>query len=205
MKKTHIILSFLLIAMYSCNNQKSTQEIFSDILPGSNDGSLIITNKIMYDVPVVNEHIGDRSKNNPDWFWENLPTPEGDNFLKELLEGAKSGELKTYYYDMMGDYEIFDEIPKDSLKSFMNEYLTFRFEVLDTTSVSHKLRPVEIHLDHTNIKMLRFLEEWSMKDGQFCKKVVAVAPFFTIYHPEMEKTINSIYFWILVPSGEKQN
>ena len=38
----------------------------------------IITKKILYDVPIVNLLLEDRSENDPNWFWENLPYPSGE-------------------------------------------------------------------------------------------------------------------------------
>lgn len=173
-----LLLAFILP---SCKNESSQK---------------VITNKIMYDVPIVNEIIGDRSKNNSDWFWENLPSPEGDDYIKDLLDNAKIGKLKTAYYDMFGDYESFDEIPKDKIEDFMTEALTFNYNAYD--SLSNNFIEKNILLDYKNIKNLRFLEEWYQENGIFKKKVIAIAPVFTIEHQYMEKPINSISFWILM-------
>jgi hypothetical protein len=165
---------------------------------------LVITDKIMYDVPIVNEIIGDRSKNNPDWFWENLPTPGADDFIKTLLSDAMSGKLKTYYYDMTGNYESFDVIKDADLKTYMEDVMSYEFELVDTTVKRYKTEKIAIHLDYRNVKKLRFLEEWFIAEGEFHKRVIAVAPYFVIEYPDM-KTVNAVYFWILLDEPKKEN
>jgi hypothetical protein len=165
---------------------------------------LDVTNKIMYDVVIVNEIIGDRTKNSPDWFWENLPQPESDTFLKTLLEDAVSGKLKTYYYDMTGSYDTFDAIPSSELEAYMNDVMTYEFEIMDTTVKRYKTEQISIPLDYAKVKKLRFLEEWFIADGKFHKRVIAVAPYFVIEHPSIE-TISLVYFWILVDENKTQD
>jgi hypothetical protein len=132
----------------------------------------------MYDVVIVNEIIIDRTKNSPDWFWENLPQPGADTFLKTLLEDAVSGKLKTYYYDMTGSYDTFDAIPSSELKTYMDDVMTYEFELVDTTVKRYKTEQISIPLDYSKVKKLRFLEEWFIADGKFHKRVIAVAPYF---------------------------
>jgi hypothetical protein len=181
----------------SDNNKNNDSQTENNSVQNNTSEKLIITDKIMYDVTVVNDIIGDRTKNSPDWFWENLPSPNGDEYLKNLFLDAVSGKLKTYYYDITGDYESFDEIPAADLKPYMDEVLTYEIEIIDTTVMRFKPEQVDIHLDYRNIKKLRFLEEWYMQDGKFRKEVIAVAPYFTIEYPDME-TVHSVYFWILL-------
>ncbi len=188
------------ITIVSCNNSSNKKNDEKNDTKKSEYGygdKLVITDKIMYDVPIVNEIIGDRSKNSPDWFWENLPTPESDDFIKTLLSDAFSGKLKTYYYDMTGNYESFDEIKDVDLKPYMDNVMNYEFELVDTTVKRYKTEKINIHLDYRNVKKLRFLEEWFISDGKFKKRVIAVAPYFVIEYPDME-TINAVYFWILL-------
>ncbi len=207
MKKSLKFILFALIttSIISCCNTGSSETTENKI--GNNDKQnsvqeytsekLIVTDKIMYDVQIVNDIIGDRSKNSPDWFWENLPTPESNDFIKSLLLDAISGKLKTYYYDMTGDYESFEEIPAADLKSYMDEVLTYELEIIDTTVKRYKPELVKIPLTYKNVKKIRFLEEWYIADGEFHKEVIAIAPYFTIEYPNME-TVHAVYFWIMV-------
>jgi hypothetical protein len=199
-----LIATLASILLNSCGNTKSEKtennndsQTENNSVHNNTEEKLIITDKIMYDVTIVNEVIGDRSKNSPDWFWENLPTPDADNFIKNLLLDAISGKLKTYYYDMTGDYESFDEIPTSELKNYMDGILTYEYESVDTTVKRYKPELINIPLDYRNIKKLRFLEEWFVADGVFHKRVIAIAPYFTIEYPDMEP-INAVYFWIMI-------
>ncbi|MBN2777802.1 MAG: hypothetical protein JXR36_09170 [Bacteroidales bacterium] len=197
-----LITIFAVFLAISCNNNeagKTTEnetETNQSVIEYTGE-KLVITDKIMYDVQIVNDVIGDRSKNSPDWFWENLPTPESDDFIKSLLTDALSGKLKTYYYDMTGDYESFDEILPADLQSYMDEIMTYEFEVIDTTVKRYKPEKVEIQLTHKHVKKLRFLEEWFLADGVFHKRIIAVAPYFTIEYPGLEP-INAVYFWVMI-------
>ncbi len=198
------ILSIIIISCANDNKDKtstdtdvsgtSEQKISSQEYEGD---KLVVTDKIMYDVQIVNDIIGDRSKESPDWFWENLPTPDSDNFIKQLLVDAASGKLKTYYYDMTGTYESFDQIPQSEIKAYMDNVLNYKIEIVDTTVKRYKPKTVTVHLNHKNVKKLRFLEEWYIGDGVFHKRVIAVAPYFTIEYPGM-KTVNAVYFWIMI-------
>jgi hypothetical protein len=182
------------VLFLSCNNKSEKSQI-ALFLGQENDSAVIITNKIMYDVPIVNLLIGnDRSKNNRDWFWENIPCPDCQNFTKGLLEDVKSGRLPIYEYDLVGTYDTLIEVPSSELDDFLESKLTYNYETYDT--VKKKLVPQSMVLDENNIKEIRFLEEWYIKDGEFHKKVVAFAPFFTINDPNFSQEQNTIFFWV---------
>lgn len=213
MRTSHIffvsLLAITFFATYSCKNKEAkenkddsnnTVEVADYDYQGD---KLVITDKIMYDVPIVNEIIGDRTKNSPDWFWENLPQPGADTFIKTLLEDAVSGKLKTYYYDMTGTYDTFDAIPSSELQAYMDDVMTYEFELVDTTVKRYKTEKISIPLDYTKVKKLRFLEEWFIADGKFHKRVIAVAPYFVVEHPSIEP-ISMVHFWILIDEKKKQ-
>ncbi|MDR2836910.1 MAG: hypothetical protein LBV69_12120 [Bacteroidales bacterium] len=170
---------------------------FSEVLEKSDDGRFIVTNKIMYDVSIVNSLIGpDKSKNNIDWFWENLPYPDGENFIKSLLEDVSEHKIPIYYYDLSGDYEVLEEIPANKIDDFLNENLQYTEETIDT--IKNKILEEKIKLDYKNVAEIRFLEEWSIKDGEFTKKVVAFSPIFTVYSESKGMKLNFIKFWIRI-------
>lgn len=176
----------------SQNEQKPKQSVVDYTGP-----KLVVTDKIMYDVQISNEMLAERSKNDPDWFWENLPTPESDEFIQTLLDDAISGKLKTYYYDMSSDYESFDEIAPNDLRAYMDSVMTYEFEIIDASVKRYKTKKVQIPLTYEHVKKLRFLEEWFIADGVFHKKVIAVAPYFVIEYLGFE-TIHSVHFWIMI-------
>ncbi|MDD2386149.1 MAG: hypothetical protein PHP52_05140 [Bacteroidales bacterium] len=202
------LMIFVSFIFHSCNNSNNNNSTNNNNNSQNEKKSkqsvvdytgekLVITDKIMYDVQICNEIIGDRSKNNPDWFWENLPTPESDEFIKALLDDAINGKLKTYYYDLTSDCESFDEIAQEDLKSYMNSVMTYEFEVIDSTVKRYKTIKKQVPLTYKHVKKLRFLEEWFVADGVFHKKVIAVAPYFVIEYPGFE-TYNTVYFWIMI-------
>ncbi len=200
-----LIIFNVLLLLASCNgsnNGNKKDKPSSGKYDYSGD-KLIITDKIMYDVTIVNDIIGDRTKNSPDWFWENLPLPESDEFVKTLLKDAYSGKLKSYYYDMTGDYESFDVIPQSKLKAYMDDVMTYEIEIVDTTVKRYKTDIINIPLDYKTVKKLRFLEEWFMAEGKFHKRVIAVAPYFVIEYPGLEP-INAVYFWVLLDEQKTQ-
>ncbi|MDD3740044.1 MAG: hypothetical protein PHH30_02280 [Bacteroidales bacterium] len=193
------LIIILSLSIYSCKNSNKTEEQKNDSSSryDYSGDKLVITDKIMYDVNIVNDIIGDRTKNSPDWFWENLPMPESDEFVKTLLKDAYSGKLKSYYYDMTGNYESFDIIPQSELKSYMDDVMTYEIEIVDTTVKRYKTEIINIPLDYKTVKKLRFLEEWFIAEGKFYKRVIAVAPYFVIEYPGIEP-INAVYFWVML-------
>lgn len=203
MKNAIILISLVFITLLasSCSNKESEVVVNGKIItPSENDyqgEKLVVTNKIMYDVQVRNDLIGDRSINNPDWFWENLPSPQDDEFLKDFLNDAIVGKLKTYYYDLSGDYSSFEEIPEAERAKYMEKCLNYEFEIVDTTVLPNDVTKMKIQLDHTNIVKLRFLEEWYIAEGVFKKRVIAVAPYFSYLRPDNE-LITFVFFWVLV-------
>lgn len=203
MKNAIILISLVFITLLasSCSNKESEVVVNGKIItPSENDyqgEKLVVTNKIMYDVQVRNDLIGDRSINNPDWFWENLPSPQDDEFLKDFLNDAIVGKLKTYYYDLNGDYSSFEEIPEAERAKYMEKCLNYEFEIVDTTVLPNDVTKMKIQLDHTNIVKLRFLEEWYIAEGVFKKRVIAVAPYFSFLRPDNE-LITFVFFWVLV-------
>ncbi|MCK9254439.1 MAG: hypothetical protein GX793_03235 [Bacteroidales bacterium] len=203
MKNLVILICFAFITLFlaSCGNKADDIVINGKIIKASENDyqgeKLDITNKIMYDVPIRNELIGDRSKNNPDWFWENLPSPQDSEFLQDLLNDAIIGKLKTYYFDISGDYSSFEEIPETELKNYMEKCFNYEFEVIDTTVLPNKTDIMKVQLDHSNIVKIRFLEEWYIAEGVFKKRVIAIAPYFSYLRPDNE-LINFVFFWILV-------
>lgn len=203
MKNAIILISLVFITLLasSCSNKESEVVVNGKIItPSENDyqgEKLVVTNKIMYDVQVRNDLIGDRSINNPDWFWENLPSPQDDEFLKDFLNDAIVGKLKTYYYDLNGDYSSFEEIPEAERAKYMEKCLNYEFEIVDTTVLPNDVTKMKIQLDHTSIVKLRFLEEWYIAEGVFKKRVIAVAPYFSFLRPDNE-LITFVFFWVLV-------
>ena len=196
MKKTvFFILISILISCFACKQAEKKDFYLADVLEKSADNTLIITNKIMYDVSIYNDVIGaDRSKNNPDWFWENLPEPDRENFVHNLMNDIKAHNLHIYRYDMTGTYDTLPEIPELQIDAFLDSCEIPRFGCANSDSEYDTIYMEKI--DFQKIKKLRFLEEWYIKDGEFRKKVIAVAPVFCNPDENKEKSIISIHFWV---------
>ena len=182
------VISGIITLLIACNSNNKNTENINEVKHDN-----VITTKIMYDVPIVNEIIGDRSKDNIDsWYWENLPTPDGENFVKKLLNDAEKGKIKVYEYDLFSNYDTFPEIPQSEIKAFLKKGLEYLRVTLDTTVNPAKIVEQKIPLDYKNVKKLRFLEEWYIEDQKLCKQVIAIAPLF--YVEEMENPF--AVFWI---------
>ena len=166
----------LLTACNSVNNSKRNSEEVKH--------ENVITTKIMYDVSIVNEMLADRSKANEyEWYWENLPTPDGENFIKKLLQDVEKGKIPIYEYDMSytSTFDTLIEIPKNQLKNFLKDALVCKYDVIDTTQIPSVLVEKKVPLDYKNVKKLRFLEEWYIENNKPCKRVIAIAPLFYIF------------------------
>lgn len=194
MKKCFVFAIVLsLVAISSC--RKGDEVVSGEVL----------TKKILYDVPIVNLLLEDRSENDPNWFWENLPYPEGDKFVDNLFADARDCNMPIYYYDPEGDYEHLERIPDSKVKNMFENEMTVSLpvpDVFDEVTNAYISRPnVDFKLDQTRILKLRFLEEWRVDDGMITKKVLAVAPVFTINIGGTEAQegyeYNTVKFWIM--------
>ena len=180
--------------------------VFSSCRKGGEEtGGDIVTKKILYDVPIVNLLLEDRSENDPNWFWENLPYPAGDKFIDNLFADARDCNIPIYYYDPEGDYEHLERIPDSKVKNMFENEMKVSLpvpDVFDETTNAYISRPnVEFQLDQTRILKLRFLEEWRFDNNMITKKVLAVAPVFTINIGGTEAqegyAYNAVKFWIM--------
>lgn len=216
MKNKPVILYLLVVlflGIYACSgisendkhdkvSEGGTFDREIDFLPDFDEDEMI-TGKIMYDVPIINPLFTDRTKQNPDWFWENLPEPSGDKFIKELINKVKEGKLQAYYYNPICDYESFEAIPIDNQKKYLSNKMSMNVDFVDHKSGDQQIKTVSIEFGHEHVKKLRFLEEWYLADGIFYKKVIAVAPFFTVQYPGIEEDFSTVFFWILLDENIK--
>lgn len=194
MKRYFVFVALIaLVWLSACKNEA-----------GEERGDLV-TRKIMYDVPIVNLQLEDRTEKDPNWFWENLPYPAGDEFVDKLFADARDCEIPIYYYDPEGDYDHLDRIPDKEVKKLFENDMKVSLpvpDVFDEATNAYVSRPnVDFQLDQTRILMLRFLEEWRIDDGIITKKVLAVAPIFTINIGGTEAQegyeYNTVKFWFM--------
>ena len=186
-----VVLS--LVALSACKNK------------GGEESGDLVTRKILYDVPIVNLQLEDRTEKDPNWFWENLPYPQGDKFIDDLFADARDCNIPIYYYDPEGDYDHLDRIPDKEVKRMFENEMTVSLPVPDVfdeaTNAYVSRSNVDFKLDQTRILKLRFLEEWRIDDGMITKKVLAVAPVFTINiggtDAQEGYAYNTVKFWIM--------
>ncbi|MBO7571139.1 MAG: hypothetical protein J6T48_03200 [Bacteroidales bacterium] len=186
-----VVLS--LLSLSACNNGD-----------GGISGDLV-TRQILYDVPIVNLQLEDRTEKDPNWFWENLPYPAGDKFIDNLFADARDCNIPIYYYDPEGDYEHLERIPDKEVKNMFENEMFVSLpvpDVFDEATNGFVSRPnVDFKLDQTRILKLRFLEEWRIDGGMITKKVLAMAPVFTINIGGTEAqegyAYNTVKFWIM--------
>ena len=203
MKKSFFAIAsvVLCVVMFtSCNNKNEVNGENVD-----NERGELVTKKILYDVPIVNLRLQDRSVNDPNWFWENLPFPDGDKFVDKLFADARDCKMPIYEYDPEGDYEHLKRIPDNDVKKLFEKDMVVSIpvpDVLDEATGNFVSSPdLEFQLDQTKILKLRFLEEWRFVDGMIVKKVLAVAPVFTInitgFDDEDGLEYNTVKFWVM--------
>ncbi len=199
------------IIFISCNNDKSEKEDemeskYETVSVIYTQGENVIAEKIMYDVCIVNENYIVRTKDNPDWFYENLTVSDASKLTEYIYYGVLNGEIQAYYYDPLGDYETFEPIPLDKQKVLLTK---------DTQLHRIESEPVEgdgkiISVDNVTIEMagiedikkLRFLEEWYFIDGNIHKNVKAIAPVFSFDKCGDTRFVSAIYFWVLMEDVE---
>lgn len=190
-KYLFIIVAVLPLFCFSCKHNTQEQK---------EEGELL-TSKILYDVPIVNLQIGeDRTRNNPDWFWQNIPSPECEKFVADLFNNALNGKTQIYEYDMFGTYDTLVPISKKEAKDLLTDRY-FEVEIPDIyVEEIGEYIPAHhdsVKLDEKIIRKLRFLEEWRIVDGKICKKVLAVAPVFTIRIPNLNPPeFDQVLFWM---------
>lgn len=191
--KTKIIVFFAFIAfttmMVSCVNTEKKEE-------GKKE---VITKKIMYDVSIVNEGIKTKEDFDRDWFWMNMPEADLNKLVSKLFDDVKSGTVTSYYYDALDNYENFKAIPKDKLVNcFEKEWSVFTYteKAADGGDNTNAIA-VNVPVEKSQIQQLRFLEEWYFENGEFCKRVIAVAPVFTYEVPGQSKAIN-LFYWVFL-------
>jgi hypothetical protein len=208
------ILSFFAISgvmMLSCKSEKTDtddeiESKYDSVSIIYSEGEDVITEKIMYDVCIVNENYVVRTKDNPDWFYENLTVSDATKLTEYIFYGVLNGEIQAYYYDPLGDYETFEPIPLDKQKDLLTK---------DTQLHRIESEPVEgdgqiISIDNVSVEMagineikkLRFLEEWYFVDGKIHKNVKAVAPVFSFDKCGDSRFVSAIYYWVLMEDVE---
>lgn len=157
-----------LVAIFACNGHSRKQQI--------------LTEKIQYDVPVVN--------NDPqlDWWINNIEGSRREPFLKRIMEAAEKGEVRVF------DYFNHPLTPLQVRAQCIDtNYMTLAredppYDVVDTMTI--------IEVSYQDITKIRFLEEWTWnpKTLEIEKKVLAIGP--VIQKEIAGESYNQLLFWI---------
>ncbi len=185
------VLAMLIIGIYSCTStelEKKEKEV--------------ITQKIMYDVPIVNPNIISKEDFKRDWFWKNIPESDLDRLLIKLYDNVISGETQAYVYDAIDTFDEFEKIPKENVKKYSEEEW-FMYETIQEEDADGNIIEIRIPtlIEKKQIEKLRFLEEWYYEGDEFCKRVIAVAPIFVNHASDGLESIN-IFYWVDIKDVE---
>ncbi|MBU2650364.1 MAG: hypothetical protein KKA81_05475 [Bacteroidetes bacterium] len=148
----------------------------------ADEGKWIVTERIQYDVPVSNPDP------EADWWVQNLPGPQRETFLKELLSKAKSGDVQAwdYFHKPLTTTNV-QQIGIDTLVKRLRRDIP-PYEEFDTIVVTS--------LELKDITRIRFLEEWKMQEGTLNieKRVIGIAPVKMVEYNGVEYSMP--LFWI---------
>lgn len=142
----------------------------------------ILTEKIQYDVPVVN--------NDPrlDWWVNNLEGSKREPFLKRIMEAAEKGDVRLYDYfrQPLTPAAAISSLTDTLYKTLMRDRPPY--EEYDTIIV--------MSVTSSDISRIRFLEEWRWDPAtlEMEKKILAIGP--VIQKETAGSTYNRLLFWI---------
>lgn len=145
------------------------------------EDSLVIR-RIQYDVPIQNPDPED------DWWVENVVGPQREEILKMVLEKVRKGEVRAYdyFHEPLTPEQIIQLETDTIFKTLKRE--TAPYDEYDTMIIEK--------LEISDIKKIRFLEEWSMdkKTLGIEKKVAGIAPVKIVRLEDRE--FNLLLFWV---------
>lgn len=179
------VLLFCLISNIAISQRGSTEPLNS---------KKVITKKIMYDVPITNNHYTSES----DWFWQNMTKNDLEQLRTTFFDDVKNGIIQAYVYDPIGDYESFERIPKGDANDYFEENCQVMSSWIETDEETGSRIMVYTPYPAQKIEILelRFLEEWYYEGDRFCKRVIAVAPIF------VSNEGKNIFYWVNIEDIE---
>jgi len=163
-----LIAVLLLITLISCTGNVDKQEI--------------LTERIQYDVPVVN---GDPQI---DWWINNIEGSKREPFLKRIMEAAGKGEVRVcdYFNNPLTPQQI-QSIGTDTIyQTLLRNYPPYEeYDTMIVKSISYR-----------DIVKIRFIEEWTWnrKSLEMNKKIMGIGP--VIQKEIAGENFNQLLFWI---------
>jgi len=174
--KTAIFFSLVVISVFfaaSCNKSASNASL--------------VTKRIQYDVNLQNQDA------EMDWWVQNIDGASREKFIKQIFEQASSGKVKAY------DFYSYKVLSVTDIKGIIKQVDTISveraeppYDLVDTLIVK------EIRL--SDIKRMRFLEEWKMDDNSlaFSKTVLGICPMIEKLDESGELRGYKPLFWIFI-------
>ena len=157
-----------LIALFACNKHSGEKQI--------------LTEKIQYDVPVIN--------NDPqlDWWINNIEGSRREPFLKRIMDAAEKGDVRVFdYFNRSLSPAQIQAIGSDTIyRVLVRPYPPYdEYDTMIVRSISYR-----------DIVRIRFLEEWSWNPVslEMQKKVLALGP--VIQKEIAGESFNQLLFWI---------
>lgn len=189
MKKLFFYLTIILsLSFLFSSTSAEAQEVKEDV----------ITKRIAYDVTITGDNFDERHHYDQNISFANMPESDLELLRVKLFDKVLSGEIPAYYFDYENQYENFEIMPRGQLQENLENkwklYFTLQ-ETLEDGSLVDITIPEELSIK--SIRQLRFLEEWYYEDGEFCKKVIAVAPVF-IHDLSNDKSDKIIPYWVFM-------
>ncbi len=180
MKKTFFLIAMVAVALLLAMCKQESE-----------DQRTIITKKIQYDVPIIND--------DPDFDWwiKNIGGEDREALIGNIFARVLSGDVKAYdYFNAPLDKKQVKAILVDSM--FMTLQRPYHPYAEYDTLVINIIRPEDV-------TMLRFLEEWKYDEQTlaFEKKIYAICPVIEI---EMNgRTVTRPLFWIYIDPSILKN
>jgi len=132
------------------------------------DNRTVITKKIQYDVPILND--------NPDYDWwiGNIEGSDREALLQNIFDRVLNGDIKAYdYFNEPMSVRQIERLLIDSLQMTLQRPYD-PYDEYDTLIIKTILP--------TDVTMLRFLEEWKYDEASLAidKKVSALCPVLQV-------------------------
>jgi hypothetical protein len=167
-KKSIWALIVVLIVLSACSGKDSKNEV--------------LTSRIQYDVPVVN--------NDPqlDWWINNIEGSKREPFLKRIMEAAAKGDVKVfdYFSNPLTSSQVLAIGTDTIFQTLLRTYPPYEeYDTMIVKSVSYR-----------DIVRIRFMEEWNWNPEslEMEKKVLAVGP--VIQKEFAGESFSQLLFWI---------
>jgi len=151
---------------------------------GPDENEKLITERIQYDVDIAN------MDTDYDWWVRNIEGKNREALIKDLIQSAYRGELRTYDY-------FNNALDGDDIRNKWNYKDTLLLQ-RDTPPYAFFDTIVDHHLELSEICRLRFLESWTIDTHtkKISKEVLGIALIIKVYEDDGSLRGFMPLFWI---------